>query len=56
MKYPALILLTALLALLSGCVSTPERPAQQLILPMLEAPKELQIKRVNAFRKLTSKV
>ena len=50
----------ALLALLclvgTGCVSTPERPAPQLILPELEAPREVQAQRAADFRKLTAKV
>ena len=50
----------ALLAVLclggAGCVSTPERPARQLILPELEAPREVQRQRAADFRKLTAKV
>lgn len=56
MKYHIPVILAALLAVLSGCVSTPERPVQRLIMPELEAPKELQTQRISEFRKLTEKV
>jgi len=56
MKYHIPVLLAAVLAAVSGCVSTPVRPAQQLMLPELEAPKEVQAQRAADFRKLTSKV
>jgi len=47
----------ALLAVLClGCVSTPERPAPRLLLPELEAPREVQQRRAADFRKLTEKV
>ena len=48
--------LAALALLAGGCVATPERTAQPLILPVLEAPKELQAERAAAFRQLTSNI
>ena len=56
MKYHIPVMLTALLAVLAGCVSTPERPVQHLIMPELEAPKDLQQQRISEFRKLTEKI
>lgn len=56
MKYAVLVTLAALCIVVSGCVSTPERPAQQLILPELAAPPEVQKQRAADFRKLTAKV
>ena len=50
----------ALLAMLclggTGCVSTPERPAPRLMLPELEAPREVQQQRAAEFRKLTANI
>lgn len=57
MKHQLQIVSALLAAVLCGCgVETPERTAQPLILPVLEAPKELQAERAAAFRRLTSNV
>jgi len=56
MKYVVLVFLAALCIGAAGCVSTPERPAQQLMLPELEAPAEVQRQRAADFRKLTAGV
>lgn len=46
-------LVSAVLLLAAGCVSTPIRPARRLILPELEASRELQSRRAAEFRELT---
>ena len=57
MKYTTSVILAALCLGGVGCgVTTPERPAQQLILPELEAPREVQTRRAVDFRRLTAKV
>ena len=56
MKYGIRALLAALCLGVAGCVSTPERPAQRLMLPELEAPGAVQKQRAADFRNLTAKV
>lgn len=56
MRYMILVILAALSLGGFGCVSTPERPAQQLLLPELTAPREVQARRAAEFRQLTAKV
>ena len=56
MKYVFCAVLAALCIGGFGCVATPERPAQRLMLPELEAPQEVQRQRAADFRKLTANV
>lgn len=57
MKHQFLILAALLAAGLCGCgVETPERSQEPLMLPVLEAPPELQAERAAEFRRLTSNV
>lgn len=56
MRYMVLVILAALCLGGFGCVSTPERPAPQLILPELQAPRAVQQRRAAEFRRLTAKV
>ena len=56
MKYGVFGLLAVLCLCGSGCVSTPERPAPQFMLPELEASKEVQRQRTEEFRQLTAHV
>ena len=57
MKHVILVVMAALCLGGAGCgVSTPERPAQQLMLPELAAPREVQRQRAAEFRTLTAKV
>lgn len=56
MKYGICGILAALCLGGFGCVATPERPAQHLMLPELQAPREVQARRAAEFRQLTAKV
>ena len=56
MKYGICVIGAALCLGIAGCVATPERPAQQFILPELAAPSEVQQRRAAEFRELTAKV
>ena len=56
MKYGIRLASAALCVAGFGCVSTPERPAQRLMLPVLEAPREVQERRAEEFRKLTADI
>ena len=56
MKYGICGILAALCLGGFGCVATPERPARQLMLPELQASREVQARRAAEFRQLTAKV
>lgn len=56
MKYITLVVLTALCLGGTGCVATPARQTRRMMLPELEAPREVQKRRAAEFRKLTANV